>query len=69
MPTLYACYAHAAGRRGWVVAFGLLTFVTLFGSVYLAWHYAVDGYAAILGTLGLWWLTGRFSRTEASPVH
>jgi len=29
----------------------------LLGSVQLNWHYAIDGYVAILGTLASWWLS------------
>jgi hypothetical protein len=68
MPTLYTCYAYAAGYRRLAGLFAILTIVTLFGSVYLAWHYAVDGYAAILGTVLLWWVAGRLIPAESSPV-
>ncbi len=41
---------------GWVyAAFAGLIFV---GSVHLAWHYAIDAYAAALGTLVIWWISG-----------
>lgn len=66
MPALYTCFAYSAGRR-WVAAvFAGVTLVTLFGSVYLAWHYAIDGYAAIAGTVGLWWLSGRIMASGAA---
>ena len=42
-----------AGVLGWLFAA-----LTLFGSVALGWHYAVDGYAAVVGLLTLWWLAG-----------
>ena len=41
--------------------------VILLGSVHLGWHYAVDGYLAILTTLGLWLLAGWLSRKMTSP--
>jgi hypothetical protein len=37
------------------------------GCVHLGWHYAVDAYAAILGTWLIWWAVGRLQRV-ASPT-
>lgn len=37
------------------------------GSVFLAWHYAVDGYLAILTTYALWQLSGWMARGLAAP--
>jgi hypothetical protein len=34
----------------------------LLGSVHLGWHYAIDGYAGIAGTIVLWWGCGRLLR-------
>jgi hypothetical protein len=36
--------------------------VILYGSVHLAWHYAVDGYAAIIGALVIWWAIRQVQR-------
>lgn len=39
----------------------------LIGSVFLAWHYAVDGYLAILTTYAIWQLSGWMARGLATP--
>jgi hypothetical protein len=64
MPSLHVavsfCYTlltFAVNRRLGLL-FGLFTAVTLIGSVHLGWHYAIDGYAGILGTYAIWRLVG-----------
>lgn len=47
---------------GWALT--LFAFLTFLGSVHLGWHYAVDGYAALLGTLAIWYGVGWLLRRE-----
>jgi hypothetical protein len=46
-----------AGLAGWAYVA-----LILIGSVYLAWHYAIDGYFSIAVVPLIWWLAGRFTR-------
>ncbi len=39
----------------------------LFGSVYLGWHYAIDGYASTLAVLAIWKAVGLALRRGAAP--
>jgi hypothetical protein len=65
MPSMHLAGATLMALLGWrtgrlagslATAFAALIMI---GSVHLGWHYAVDGYAAILGTAALWWAVGR----------
>lgn len=75
-PSLHVAMATLfvlAGRQlapwlGRVLAvYGLLI---LLGSVHLGWHYAIDGYASMLGTMLLWsiagWIARRLSRSTTA---
>lgn len=68
MPSMHlaiAALAALAGWRigpGWGVAASAFLTITMIGSVLLGWHYAVDGYVAVIGVASLWWLSGRIVR-------
>jgi hypothetical protein len=40
------------------------TLVILIGSVHLGWHYALDGYVAIVGVWAIWSVVGRLLRRD-----
>lgn len=72
MATLFAL----AGRHLslWLGRVLMLYCVAIFfGSIHLGWHYAVDGYASVLGTVSLWLLAGRIVRRlhpfKAAPAE
>jgi hypothetical protein len=52
-----------AGRKRWLGWFFVaFTAVILLGSVHLAWHYAIDGYAGVVVALAAWFVAGRLAR-------
>jgi membrane-associated phospholipid phosphatase len=66
--TLIALALRSWRRWAGVIGWAFVALV-LFGSVYLGWHYAVDGYASIIGTLAIWraagWFTARRQARES----
>ena len=61
MPVLFALAGWQYDRR-LGAALTAYAFLVLVGSVHLGWHYAIDGYASILGVTLLWILAGRLAR-------
>jgi hypothetical protein len=47
------------------IVFTVFALVILIGSVHLAWHYAVDGYAAVIAVGCLWVVVGAVLRRIA----
>ncbi len=61
---LMALLAWQYGRRiRWF--FGIFAAMIMVGSVHLGWHYAVDGYLAIIVTALIWWGIGKGMGREA----
>ncbi len=54
-----ACW-HINRKLG--IALFIFTGLILLGSVHLAWHYAIDGYAGIAIALIAWWVSGIIAR-------
>jgi hypothetical protein len=66
MATLMALLGFRIHRiLGW--AYLIFAVCIVVGSVHLAWHYAVDGYLAIICTIAIWALCGRI--TESWRAH
>ena len=51
----------AAWKTRWQVPAVLYAAFIWFGSVYLGWHYAVDGLISLIGVAAIWPLAGRLS--------
>lgn len=59
--TMNALFLYEHNKRLGTIAFGYVAFV-LASSVYLAWHYAIDGYVAIAVTLAIYLALRRWLR-------
>ena len=63
---LFLLLALKLKSRFWPLYAAFFTFI-LFGSVHLAWHYAIDGYAGILLTLPIWLASGFLVKLISEP--
>jgi hypothetical protein len=70
MPSMHVAMAFLFALVGWRknrligIMFSAYVIIIMLGSVHLGWHYAIDGYAAILGTLLIWRFVGWFLNIE-----
>lgn len=60
---LIGCYARSFHKILALLAWGFAAIIMV-GSVVLAWHYAVDGYAGAAMAVVIWKVTGRWIRPE-----
>jgi hypothetical protein len=70
MPSLHIGAMVVSLLLGWRIhrglgwALSLFTLLIFLGSIHLGWHYAIDGYAALLGTLAIWYAVGWLLRRD-----
>src|SRR5690606_9683564 len=65
--TLNACMLTSLNRQVGIVAWIYVALIQL-GSVYLGWHYAIDGYFSIAVVCVIWWSVRQLqSRLGAKP--
>jgi len=74
MPSMHVAGATLFALLGWRtsrflgIALSVNVGLILLSTVFLGWHYAVDGYAAIAGTVAIWWIVGAILQRTAVPA-
>ena len=74
MPSMHVSMAFLLALFGWRkgpllgIALSLFAGAILLGSVHLGWHYAIDGYLAIILTWGIWWVAGKCLGSEGDNL-
>jgi PAP2 superfamily len=67
MPSMHNASAILFALLGWKVsrahgiALTIFAVLIFLGSIHLGWHYAVDGYAAAVLAVVIWWISGKIA--------
>ncbi len=61
---LIVLYAFSVRRLAGIFAFIFFMIIQI-GSVYLSWHYAIDGYVSVILVSLIWWCTGKYINRPA----
>ncbi len=75
MPSMHVAGATLFALLGWRtnrflgIALSINVVLILFATVFLGWHYAIDGYVSIVGTVVIWWTVGHIIRRTASLTN
>jgi hypothetical protein len=75
MPSMHVSVVFLLALVGWRtsrphgIGFTLFALLIVIGSVHLGWHYAIDDYAAIIGTWLIWWAVGWLLNRHPALVH
>ena len=64
---LVVLHAWRAGRLQRLLA-SLYCVAIYIGSIALGWHYAIDGIASVVLTLGVWWLADQLTRSQPRVI-
>lgn len=73
MPSMHVAGAMLFALLGWRtnrflgIALTINVVLILMATVFLGWHYAIDGYVSLVGTLVIWWVVGAVMRRAAVP--
>jgi hypothetical protein len=71
MPSLHVATSFSFALLGFAISrwlgalFSVFAAAILIGSVHLGWHYAIDGYVAVIGTVLIWCAVGWLLRRDA----
>lgn len=60
---LFAVFIWKLNRKAGIAMWIYVTLIQI-GSVFLGWHYAIDGYFSIAMAFGLYWLSGKVVRKK-----